>query len=64
MQEARLEDLRTIWDLPIIGKEYWQVISRCDEPILTTYTFTTLNGKEEKEKSWEELEKLWDPSQE
>ena len=55
MQEARLEDLRTIWDLPL--QLSWIVMSRCTGPNWIIKT------EEEKEQTWGELEKLWRPSQ-
>ena len=56
LQEARLEDLRTIWD----HSGSWLVMSRRAGPIEFP-SLTEFDGKEEK--GWAELEKLWNPSQ-
>ena len=56
LQEARLEDLRTLWDLSLFSS--WHVISQRTEPILIVK-----EEEEEKEQKWAKLEKLWTPSQ-
>ena len=56
LQEARLEDLRIIWD----HSGSWLVMSRRAGPIEFP-SLTEFDGKEEK--GWAELEKLWNPSQ-
>ena len=60
LQEARREDLRTIWDLPLYYS--WHVISRRTGPILIIKN-QWLKTKEEEEQKWAELETLWTPSQ-
>ena len=61
LQEARLEDLRSIWDLSLGSS--WHVISRRTGPILIVKEEGRLVTEEEREDNWAKLEKLWMPSQ-
>ena len=61
LQEARLEDLRTIWDLSLFSS--WHVISQRTEPILIVKEEGRVMTEEKREQNWAKLEKLWMPSQ-